>query len=75
MSLGMRLAHLFARRPEEGADTLVWLADAPELSQTSGGYFVDRRQVRPSHAARDAEAARRLWQLSEQQVGPHVPTA
>jgi NAD(P)-dependent dehydrogenase (short-subunit alcohol dehydrogenase family) len=68
MSLGMRVAHLFARRPERGADTLVWLADAPELSDTSGAYFIDRRKVQPSPAARDADAARRLWDISEQQV-------
>jgi NAD(P)-dependent dehydrogenase (short-subunit alcohol dehydrogenase family) len=66
--MAMRVAHLFGRRPEQGADTLVWLADSPDVSNVSGAYFVDRRQVRPSHAARDAAAARRLWSVSEQQT-------
>jgi NAD(P)-dependent dehydrogenase (short-subunit alcohol dehydrogenase family) len=68
MRLGMGVAHLFARRPRQGADTLVWLADASELSDISGGYFMDRRERRPSPAARDAEAAERLWRVSEEQT-------
>ena len=31
------------RSPAEGADTLVWLAAAPEGRQRSGGLFLDRR--------------------------------
>lgn len=72
MGLGMRIAHLFARRPDQGADTLVWLADAAEISNITGAYFVDRRQVRPSHVARDAATAAKLWQISEEQVRPPV---
>ena len=68
MSVGMRIGRLFARSPERGAETLVWLADSPDVSQTSGAYFMDKRERRPSHAARDDDAARRLWAVSEQQV-------
>jgi hypothetical protein len=69
MRLGMLIAHRFARSPERGAETLVWLADSPEVSGVSGGYFFDKRQVRPSLAARDADLARRLWRVSEEQTG------
>jgi NAD(P)-dependent dehydrogenase (short-subunit alcohol dehydrogenase family) len=75
MNLAMRVAHLFARRPEQGAETLIWLAESPEVSDVSGAYFVDKRQVRPSPAARDADAARRLWALSEQQTAGRVLSA
>jgi NAD(P)-dependent dehydrogenase (short-subunit alcohol dehydrogenase family) len=68
MRVPMAIAHLFARSPERGADTLVWLADSPEVSATSGAYFMDRREIRPSPAGRDATAADRLWQVSEQQT-------
>ena len=68
MSVGMTIGRLFARTPEKGAETLVWLADSPDVSSTTGAYFVDMRERRPSHAARDDAAARRLWELSEQQV-------
>jgi NAD(P)-dependent dehydrogenase (short-subunit alcohol dehydrogenase family) len=75
MRLGMFVSQLFARSPEKGAETLVWLADSPEVSAISGAYFMDRREVRPSHAARDAEAALRLWAVSEQQVATAASTA
>ena len=57
-----------SRRPEQGAETLVWLADAPEAGAHTGQYFIDRRPARPAEAARDAEAARRLWAESEAAV-------
>jgi NAD(P)-dependent dehydrogenase (short-subunit alcohol dehydrogenase family) len=68
MSLGMTLARPFARTPEHGAETLLWLADSPEAEGQSGGYFEDCRRSSPSPAARDAAAAARLWEVSEDQV-------
>lgn len=73
MALTMTIGRLVARSPEQGADTLVWLADAPEVSGLSGRYFVDRREARPSPEAQDDALAERLWQLSEAQVT--TPTA
>ena len=53
-----------------GAATSVWAATAPELTQRGGTYLEDCA-VSSGHAAwaRDADAARRLWTLSEQLVG------
>jgi NAD(P)-dependent dehydrogenase (short-subunit alcohol dehydrogenase family) len=68
MRLGMTLARPFSRSPEKGAETLVWLVDSQEVGAESGGYFVDKRRVLPSAAAQDADAAQRLWALSEQQT-------
>jgi hypothetical protein len=42
---------------------------SPRVAEVTGGYFSHGRQWRPSRAARDAEAARRLWEISEQLVG------
>ena len=69
MGVAMRIGQVFARSPEQGADTLVWLADSPEISDVTGGYFFDKRERHPSQAARDDAAADRLWRLSEEQVG------
>jgi NAD(P)-dependent dehydrogenase (short-subunit alcohol dehydrogenase family) len=74
MRLGMRLARLFARSPERGAETLVWLADSPEVDNVSGGYFVDKHLERPSRAAQDVDAARRLWQISEASLARSRPS-
>ena len=69
MSAVMTLARPFSRSPEKGAETLVWLVDSPEASDAAGGYFVDCRRAKPSAQAQDADAARRLWEVSEQQTG------
>ncbi len=60
-----KLAQLFARRPEVGADCAVFLATSPDVEGQTGGYWVDRRRVEPSAAARDDEDGRRLWAASE----------
>jgi len=51
--------------PEEGADTLVWLATATEPGGSSGAYFHRRQAIATSAAAQDMKVAHRLWQESE----------
>lgn len=70
MRTAMGALRPFQRSPARGADTLVWLADAPEVGDVTGCYFVDRQQRTPSPAAHDAEAAARLWAVSAEQAGP-----
>jgi NAD(P)-dependent dehydrogenase (short-subunit alcohol dehydrogenase family) len=67
--LPMRLVMLFAGPPEPGAETIVYLASAPEVVEITGGYFYNRRPARPSAAAQDDEAARRLWEESARIAG------
>ena len=66
---GMIFTKPFARTPEQGADTLVWLVSSPEVGGESGGYFIDRKRAIPSRQAQDMEAARKLWDVSERQTG------
>lgn len=73
LGAAMTLLRPFSRSPERGADTLVWLADSPEVATESGGYFVDRRRVTPSAPARDMAAAARLWEVSEAQTRLRQP--
>jgi NAD(P)-dependent dehydrogenase (short-subunit alcohol dehydrogenase family) len=63
-----RMAAPFLLTPEQGADTLIWLASSKEVQGRTGGYYVKRHEVAPSRAARDPEAARRLWDASERLV-------
>ena len=51
--------------PERGADTMLYLATAPEVDEVSGRYFVRGKPARTSRASQDAAAARRLWEASE----------
>jgi NAD(P)-dependent dehydrogenase (short-subunit alcohol dehydrogenase family) len=66
---GLRLAMLFAARPEPGANTIVHLASAPEVAGISGRYFYNSREIAPSTAAQDDAVAERLWQESEKIAG------
>jgi NAD(P)-dependent dehydrogenase (short-subunit alcohol dehydrogenase family) len=59
----------FIRTPEKGAETLVWLATADAAGLTSGGYYMDRRERRPSSRATDPDLAARLWEASLRAVG------
>jgi NAD(P)-dependent dehydrogenase (short-subunit alcohol dehydrogenase family) len=70
MKLAMTAISPFARSPEKGAETLVWLVESADVTDESGGYFVDRRRMAPSAAAQDVDAARRLWEISEEQTRP-----
>lgn len=45
----------------DGADTLAWLAWAPEGARHSGGYWVKRALTRPSRAGDDEALANRCW--------------
>jgi NAD(P)-dependent dehydrogenase (short-subunit alcohol dehydrogenase family) len=68
--LMVRFTMLFARRAESGAQTIVHLANTPEVASISvasisGAYFVATRQAEPSPVAQDDVAARRLWEESE----------
>lgn len=69
LALGIRLGALFARSPARGARAGVHLAVSPEVDGASGGYYYDERPARISRRARDDEAARRLWAVSERLTG------
>ena len=68
-ALGIKIGGVFFKSPAQGARTSIHVASAPDLETTTGEYFVNRRVSKPSAAARDDEAARRLWEVSEQLVG------
>ena len=62
-------AALFARTPEKGAETLLWLATSPEAAGARGGYYFDRKPGRTSSRAKDDALAAGLWALSEKLCG------
>ena len=60
---------LFFIGPEKGARTSLHVATSPALDGVSGRYFSNSREAKPSRRAQDDEAARRLWEVSEQLAG------
>lgn len=67
------LTRFFGIRSEQGADTLVYLATAPEVASLSGRYFANRQEVRSSAASYDEELARKLWDACAAAVGISPP--
>lgn len=59
----------FAISTEAGAQTSIYLADSPDVANTSGQYFVRQKAVKSSPASYDEAAAQRLWQISEELTG------
>ena len=67
------MQRLFAITPEEGAQTSIYLATAPEVATISGRYFVKSRETSPAPQAQDMAAAARLWEISERMVVNSAP--
>jgi len=61
LSFGIRVGKRFALSPQQGAETLVYLASSPEVAGVTGGYFYRCRAATPSRDAQDDELALRLW--------------
>jgi NAD(P)-dependent dehydrogenase (short-subunit alcohol dehydrogenase family) len=59
----------FFRTPADGAATSVYLASSPAVEGVTGTYFARQREHRTSAAARDTDAARRLWDISARMTG------
>ena len=51
--------------PEQGADTLIYLASSPNVEGVTGQYFINRRAVPSSALSYDPDLAAGLWDLSE----------
>ncbi len=69
MTLLFRFFKPFMRTPEQGADTVIWLAASPEVEGLSGRYYADRKPLEPKKIANDPAARRRLWEESERLTG------
>lgn len=73
-ALFFRLFKPFMRTPEQGADTVVWLAAAPEVEGVTGKYFANRREISASRVSYDGAARKRLWEESERLTSLRVPS-
>jgi NAD(P)-dependent dehydrogenase (short-subunit alcohol dehydrogenase family) len=75
-----RLLGPLLRTPDEGADTIVWLAAAPTAAGLSGLFFLDRRPRAKHRLCRtrrpdEAREAARLWRLCTERTAPFTAGA
>jgi NAD(P)-dependent dehydrogenase (short-subunit alcohol dehydrogenase family) len=71
ISFGVGIAKRFALTPEQGAETLIYLASSPNVATASGEYFSKCGPATPSKAAQDDSAARLLWLESAKLANLH----
>jgi len=55
--------------PEEGAQTIIYLASSPAVAGVSGQYFYECKPATPTAEARNDDDAKRLWEISQQIAG------
>lgn len=56
----------FLLTAKRGARTSIHVASSPEVEAMSGRYFKRCKPLEPSQAARDGEAQKKLWAISEE---------
>lgn len=61
------------KTPEQGAATSNYLCQSDEVSNVTGKYFVNCKQVQPKPWGEDMVSAKRLWKLSEEMTGFTYP--
>lgn len=73
MRLAMKLVHRWAISPEEGAETIIYLASSPEVEGMTGLYWEKRRPIKSSPSSYDESAQKRLWDVSAKLTGLATP--
>lgn len=63
------LMKLLMKTPEQGADTLVYLATSDEVKDTSGLYFIKRKPAKVNEKYISAETKKIIWNYCETQTG------
>lgn len=66
------LWYLISISPRDGAQTSIHCAVDDQVFKYNGAYFSDCKPKQPSAKARDAETARKLWEISAEMVGLEV---
>ena len=59
----------FMKKPEQGAETSVYLASSPDVDGHTGKYFSDRTPRESHKASYDTATTARLWRVSADLVG------
>ena len=69
LTWGIRMARWAFLSPRQAGLRVAYLAAGREVEGRTGGYYVRNRLTEPAPAGRDDDAARRLWEVSEELLG------
>lgn len=67
----MFISRPFQRTADKGAETIIWAATNIDAGKLSGEYLHDCTVRKPTHSARNAANAKKLWHLSEEMTSTH----
>jgi NAD(P)-dependent dehydrogenase (short-subunit alcohol dehydrogenase family) len=73
LAFGLLISRPFFLSPVKGARTSIYLASSPAVEGVTGEYFDKGKPAKSRRWAQDAEAAQRLWRVSEELVGLDAP--
>jgi NAD(P)-dependent dehydrogenase (short-subunit alcohol dehydrogenase family) len=65
----MLLSRRFFKTPEQGADTMVYLASSPAVEGVSGQYFVNRKPAAVNRRYNSLENEKKVWDYCVAQTG------
>jgi hypothetical protein len=57
------------KTPEDGAESIIYLASADEAGEFRGKFFREVQAVRSSETSYDENISRMLWEVSERMTG------
>lgn len=63
-----RMGRPFMKTPEQGANTVIYLATSPDVENKTGQYFKNKKAIKSSKLSYNQGLAHRLWKMSEEQV-------
>lgn len=66
LNIAFHALQVFFKKPEQGAETPVYLATSREVDGVTGGYFRYCRPMDTTELSRDRDVQRRLWEVSEE---------
>lgn len=69
LAMAFGFAKSFALSPEQGAQTIIYLASSPDVENVTGLYFHNSKPEAPSVAAQNDTDAKRLWDISVKIAG------
>ena len=65
----VKTAKRFALTPEQGAQTIVYLASSPDVASVTGKYFHNCKEELPTSDAQNENDAKQLWDVSQYMSG------
>ncbi len=69
LNFAMKTFRFLFKTPEQGAETLVYLASSPAVREVTGKYFINRKPARIAARYNTQQNEQRVWAFCERETG------